>query len=155
MLSQNESTILSASLPAAMMSSGDGGGSRPPPPKRGPGPKQSFTLKQLKEALSKAAGIVADAARLLHCSRATVNRAIKEHEDEMRPFLENLRETVLDFVESKFMEHLNAGNLTSLIFYLKCKGGARGWKEKSEVDGNVKGTLGVVQINITPTDAKL
>lgn len=48
------------------------------------------------------------------------------------------QESLLDFAESKLMEHINDGDITSLIFFLKCKGKQRGYVERveNEITGN-------------------
>ena len=52
--------------------------------------------------------------------------------------LDACEESLLDFAESKLMEHINDGDITSLIFFLKTKGKKRGYVERveNEVSGN-------------------
>lgn len=52
--------------------------------------------------------------------------------------LEEIDESLLDFAESKLMEHIQDGDVTSLIFYLKTKGRRRGYVERveNEISGN-------------------
>jgi hypothetical protein len=44
--------------------------------------------------------------------------------------VKNINEELLDFAESKLMEHITNGQLTAIIFYLKCRGQSRGYIEK-------------------------
>lgn len=44
-----------------------------------------------------------------------------------------LADEFLDQAESNFYKHVEDGNLTALIFFLKTQGRARGWSERLEV----------------------
>lgn len=46
-------------------------------------------------------------------------------------------ESLIDFAESKLMEHISDGDVTSLIFFLKTKGKKRGYVERVENDVKV------------------
>ncbi len=46
--------------------------------------------------------------------------------------VDQVRESLTDFVESKLVQAINEGSLTGIIFYLKCKGQARGWVDMPE-----------------------
>lgn len=50
----------------------------------------------------------------------------------LQELLQAADESMLDFAESKLMEHINDGDITSLIFFLKCKGKKRGYVERVE-----------------------
>lgn len=56
----------------------------------------------------------------------------KDSSEKLREQLEEADEAILDFAESKLMEHINDGDVTSLIFFLKTKGKARGYVERTE-----------------------
>ena len=43
-----------------------------------------------------------------------------------------VKEDVLDYVESKLLDKVEAGDNTSIIFYLKCQGQRRGWIDKPQ-----------------------
>ena len=53
----------------------------------------------------------------------------KDFENEVR----DVNEELLDFAESQLMHHINKGNLTAIIFYLKTKGQSRGYIEKQYI----------------------
>ena len=54
----------------------------------------------------------------------------------MQDLLAEADESMLDFAESKLIEHINNNDITSLIFFLKTKGKKRGYIERSEHDVN-------------------
>jgi hypothetical protein len=49
-----------------------------------------------------------------------------------------ITETEIDEVESELMTQVRKGNMTAILFYLKCKGRDRGWIEKNELSIDVK-----------------
>ena len=49
--------------------------------------------------------------------------------------IDALNEETLDYAESKLLQSIRDGNVTSIIFYLKTKGKKRGYVE--QVDNNV------------------
>lgn len=55
---------------------------------------------------------------------ATVKQAVEDAKDEM-----------LDFAESKLFTLINSGNVTAIIFTLKTQGKGRGWVERTELAG--------------------
>ena len=54
----------------------------------------------------------------------------------MQDLLAEADESMLDFAESKLIEHINNNDITSLIFFLKTKGKKRGYVERTEHDVN-------------------
>ncbi len=44
--------------------------------------------------------------------------------------LDDVDESLLDFAESKLMEHISNDNITALLFFLKTKGKKRGYVEQ-------------------------
>lgn len=62
----------------------------------------------------------------------------KNASSKLQELLKAAEESLLDFAESKLMEHINDGDITSLIFFLKCKGKKRGYVERveNEISGN-------------------
>lgn len=61
----------------------------------------------------------------------------KEKDPKLARMLDDTYESVIDFAESKLIEHINNGDITSLIFFLKTKGKKRGYVERVEQDVNV------------------
>lgn len=104
--------------------------------------------KQLIECLKKSKGIVADACKGTGISRGTFYNWCKE-DAEFNEEVNQINEETLDFVESKLLENIKKGEVTSIIFYLKTKGRNRGYQEKSEIDINA---LRLPQIELQEAD---
>ena len=51
--------------------------------------------------------------------------------------VEDAKQGLIDFAESKLVEMMKGGNPTALIFFLKCKGKDRGWIERQEIQQEV------------------
>lgn len=106
--------------------------------------KKELLIENLK--LSK--GIIADACRVTGICRKTFYDWCKgdaEFQDEVN----QINEETLDFVESKLLENIKKGEVTSIIFYLKTKGRNRGYQEKAEIDINA---LRLPQIELQEAD---
>lgn len=106
--------------------------------------KKTLVIEYLK--MSK--GIVADACKATGISRGTFYNWYKE-DDEFKEEVNQINEDTLDFVESKLLENINKGEVTSIIFYLKTKGRNRGYQEKAEIDINA---LRLPQIELQEAD---
>lgn len=87
--------------------------------------KQAFL-----EALNASYGIIAEACEAMHMSRSTFYRWYKTDE-EFKEQADIITETQIDYVESKLLKNISAGDTTAIIFYLKTKGKARGYSEKA------------------------
>lgn len=84
------------------------------------------------KALQKNLGNVAQACKSVHISRVTFYEWCKSPEFKRR--VEDVREELLDFAESKLFELMERGDTTAVIFYLKTKGKGRGYTERQEID---------------------
>lgn len=103
---------------------------------------------QLIENLKLCKGIVANACEVVGVSRGTFYNWCKEDE-EFKAQVDEINEDTLDFVESKLLENIKKGEVTSIIFYLKTKGRNRGYQEKAEIDINA---LRLPQIELQEAD---
>ena len=83
------------------------------------------------EALSASYGIIAEACEAMNMSRSTFYRWYKSDE-VFKEQVDNVTETQIDYVESKLIKNISAGDTTAIIFYLKTKGKARGYSEKAK-----------------------
>jgi hypothetical protein len=93
--------------------------------------RESFTVDQVAEALSAAGGVQADAARILNCSRSTLNGYVRRY-PTLQELIIQTREETLDLAESQLIKKVKDGNMTAIIFYLKTQGKQRGYVEKGE-----------------------
>ena len=79
--------------------------------------------------LKVAGGIICVACESTGISRSTYYNWYNRDESFRRK-VEEVMEAQIDYVESKLMNLINAGDTTATIFYLKSKGKNRGWHER-------------------------
>lgn len=91
----------------------------------------------------KAVGIV----RQTYYNWRTEDKEFANTIDSLEP-----KEVFLDFVESKLVEKINAGDTTSIIFALKTKGKSRDYIERQEVSGP-EGYPAKVELNIIKNES--
>ena len=60
-----------------------------------------------------------------------------EKKKKLAEGLEAAEEAIIDFAESKLVEHINNDDVQALIFFLRTKGKKRGYVEKTEADVNI------------------
>lgn len=61
----------------------------------------------------------------------------KEKKKKLAEGLEAAEEAIIDFAESKLVEHINNDDVQALIFFLRTKGKKRGYVEKTVTDVNI------------------
>ena len=75
------------------------------------------------------------------CSALGISRRTfyewKEKKKKLAEGLEAADESILDFAESKLVEHIQNDDVQALIFFLRTKGKKRGYVEKTENDVNI------------------
>jgi hypothetical protein len=84
------------------------------------------------EALQKSLGIVSTACISAGINRSTFYEWVKNDPDFAKA-VEEVEDFQLDYVEGKLLQNVKSNDTQSIIFYLKCKGGKRGYGEKHEV----------------------
>jgi len=89
---------------------------------------------QVAEALSKSGGLFSPAAQLLGCERTTVNKWV-ERTPALQTLCAKIKEQTIDLAEHRLMQKIGEGNMTAIIFYLKCQAKARGYVERQEMSG--------------------
>lgn len=89
--------------------------------------------KAMIEALEKSLGIVTTACKSVGISRQTHYRWLTE-DPEYKAAVEGIADIALDFAESQLHKQIQNGEVSSTIFYMKCKGKSRGYVERSEMD---------------------
>lgn len=87
---------------------------------------RKVTINQIAKTYEKKGGNVSSTCLALNISRQTFYTR-KEKSKELRDKLDEIDEALLDFAESKLIQHINEGNLTALLFFLKTKGKKRGY----------------------------
>ena len=90
-----------------------------------------YTIQQITDALRKCGGLRSHAAQRLGCVPSTVTNYISRH-DELKEIEAQCVKDQLDIAESKLFQHIEDGNIPALLFYLKCKGKARGYVEREQ-----------------------
>lgn len=89
--------------------------------------------KKMIEALHHSNGVVTSAIQSVNLHRSTFYKWMKEDE-AFKKEVDDIRESALDFVESKMFERIENGSDTMIIFFLKTQGKKRGYVEKQEID---------------------
>ncbi len=84
------------------------------------------TTEEIAQALENKMGFIAHAAQVLGWSTTWLLRRIKNDPD-LQEQLNDIRNIKLDFAESQLEKLIKGGNLTAIIYFLKCKGSDRGW----------------------------
>jgi hypothetical protein len=92
-----------------------------------------FTVEQITKALWASAGIKSVAAKKLGVAPSTMSGYVSRY-PELNKVIEEIREKTIDLAESKLLQHINDGNLTAIIFYLKCQAKHRGYVQTSKVE---------------------
>jgi hypothetical protein len=103
------------------------------------GPMRSIKKKCVLDALEKSLGVVSTACKSAGISRRTYYNWMA-NDTAFKYAVEDINEYALDFAESKLYELIEDSNVAATIFYLKTKGKARGYIERSEVavDGSIE-----------------
>lgn len=110
--------------------------------------------KRFVDVLKMSRGIISTACESVSMSRQTYYNWL-EADPEFKEAVDEVQESMIDFVESKLMQKINGIEIqstkgeifevppsdTAIIFYLKTKGKKRGYVEKVEVEQS--GTLGI------------
>ena len=107
------------------------------------------TDERVIEVLQATAGIVAHAAKKLGYNRCHLWKKIANSQT-LKEAYDSIQEANVDFAESKLLQAINAGDMTGIIFYLKCKGKKRGFVEKAELDVTQRDRQPLI-INVNPT----
>ena len=95
--------------------------------------KLNTKKKDFLVILSNNAGNISESCRKANIGRSTFYLWFNNDSD-FKKEVESVREDLLDFAESKLWEKIVSGNLTAIIFYLKCQGQKRGYIDKQYVE---------------------
>lgn len=90
--------------------------------------------KRMLEALYKTKGIVSSAAEIINLTRDSHYKWLKDSKEYAEAYAA-VKESVLDWAESKLHDIMQEGNTAAILFYLKTQGKQRGYVERTEVTG--------------------
>jgi hypothetical protein len=103
------------------------------------------TDAEIADAITRTRGIIAKAAALLSkgksdksgyqisITRSAISQRINKKE-ALREIHDEAAETMIDRTEDKLFQAIEDGNVTAIIFYLKCKGKHRGYIERQSLE---------------------
>jgi len=110
--------------------------------------RQKRYKKRMLEALRATYGIVSEAAKIVGIEKKTHYNWLHSDE-EYRRAVEEVKETVKDFVEGKLLECIQERDTTAIIFYLKTQAKDRGYAER-EVAENIN--IGEIKVQVVYVD---
>lgn len=96
---------------------------------------KNISIEKIAEVYKKKGCNITAACAALNITRQTFYTR-KAKSKKLQELIEEADESLLDFAESKLVEHINNNDITSLIFFLKTKGKKRGYVERTEHDVN-------------------
>lgn len=96
---------------------------------------KNISIEKIAEFYKKKGCNITAACAALNITRQTFYTR-KAKSKKLQELIEEADESLLDFAESKLIEHINNNDITSLIFFLKTKGKKRGYVERTEHDVN-------------------
>jgi hypothetical protein len=95
--------------------------------------RERHTPEAVTRAIRQTHGLLAPAAELLGYDRRTLYAYVRRH--QLESVIEEAREEALDFAEHYLWQQIEQGNLTAIIFFLKCLGKSRGYVERIPIAG--------------------
>jgi len=90
--------------------------------------------EELLLALEKNLGILSVSLKQVQTTRYYYDLWLND--DEFKASVDEIYNITIDFVESKLLKKVGEGDMTGIIFYLKCKGKDRGYIEKQYIEQN-------------------
>ncbi len=87
------------------------------------------TDKQILRSIRKTHGFLTHAAKKIGITYQCLRNRIKLS-SKLQRAVDSIQEKKLDFSESQLEKKIMQGNLTAIIFHLKCKGKERGYIER-------------------------
>lgn len=93
----------------------------------------AISATEAVKAIKEKKGFVTQAAKQLGISRSQLHRIINAH-PTVKEALQDAREEMKDFAESKIYQKISGGDTTMIIFYAKTQMKDRGYTERQEID---------------------
>jgi hypothetical protein len=110
------------------------------PERRGAGRPLMFTEAEIASAMLVADGFTSVAASNLKCCHDTIDRAVKRW-PALAQIQRECRLAQVDTAEGELQKAIKTGNLTAIIFFLKCQAKGRGYVERIETTGPDGGAI--------------
>lgn len=109
---------------------------------KGKGGGPVFTEDALIDGIPGSRGIYGDIARRVGCGRSVIDVGMKKYPRFRKAVLAE-REEFIDEMEGELVKKVEKGDLTSIIFGLKCLGKKRGYveREKIGIEGDMSFTF--------------
>ena len=95
--------------------------------------------------MTSSGGLVSVVARRLGVSRQTIYN-YKSKWKTVADALEEESDEMLDFSQQQLFAQIAEGNMTAIIFHLKCKGKHLGYVERQEITGAGGAAIQVVSV---------
>ena len=95
--------------------------------------KTEDNKSKMLKALEQYYGIVTTSCQSVGISRITHYRWLEEDKD-YKAKVQDIKNSAIDFVESKLFDCIKGEKETSIIFYLKTIGKSRGYVPRQEID---------------------
>lgn len=114
----------------------------------------SYTAAEFIKAIPGSAGIISTIARRVGCDWHTAKRYVTEYATVKQAY-EDERAKVVDLAETKVIEAINDGDISTVRWYLSTIGKDRGYTERSEHEVSGKGGEPIVMTfsgNIDPNE---
>lgn len=108
--------------------------------KNGNGHNGRYTAEQMVTAIREEEGFITRAARKLGCSPRTIYNYAKRY-ITVQQAMDDAREERIDWVEDKLFGQIENGNVTAMIFYLKCQGKGRGYIDRQVIEHSASGEI--------------
>ena len=105
------------------------------------------TKADLLIALEKSLGVVTSACKAVGIDRTAYYEYMRE-DAEFAAKVTELKNLALDFGESMLHQNMRKGDTSSIIFFLKTQGKARGYIERQELTGKDGGAIGIEIENV-------
>lgn len=86
-----------------------------------------LTKKAIEKAIIGSSGLISTIAQKLKVSRATVRNYLKKY-PELEILIQEEKENILDFAESKLIKKINDEDLGAIKYFLSTQGTGRGYR---------------------------
>jgi len=114
---------------------------------------QDILKNKMLECLEKSLGVVHTASKMAGIARSTHYDWMK-NDPEYKEKVDDLANVALDITESKLHELIDNGEVAPIIFYLKTKGKARGYVEKTEQEVTISKPIIIDWTDQTTSDSE-